>query len=256
MHLKRSGSILAALFGAAVCADAAFAGDVDPSRSAVAALPAPPAFSWSGFYVGVHGGYGWASSHWTLTGAIPPSAFPIVGTQEDMQSSGLLAGVQLGFDHQFGNWVAGFEAELSLITSDASATVPLPATLSFETGRSQTNWLATFTARGGYAFDRSLFYVKGGVAGAEFKDSAWLTDVAGGYIDFGNQTDTHLGWTIGAGYEYAILDNWTAKIEYDYLDFGTTREAFSANEGGTSAQWNQSIAHKLQQVEAGFNYRF
>jgi outer membrane immunogenic protein len=245
-----------AVFLTAMRASAAFAGDIEPGRSVVAPPPAPPAFSWSGFYVGVHGGNGWGSSHWTLTSAIPPSAFPIVGTQENMRSSGILGGVQFGFNHQFGNWVAGLEAELSLIDSDSGATVLLPGTLAVETGRSQTNWLATFTARGGYAFDRSLFYVKGGLAGAEFKDTAWAEDVAANFFNFGNQTDAHLGWTIGAGYEYAILDNWTAKIEYSYLDFGTTSEPFAGNIVTTSAQWSQSIAHKLQQAEVGFSYKF
>ena len=212
----------------------------------------PQAFSWSGFYMGVHGGYGWGSSDWTLNGGF------ITGTANP-RSRGFLGGIQGGADHQFGNWVAGIEADLSLIDADATSTDALGGFPGINaTAHSQIDWLATFTGRFGYAFDRSLLYVKGGVAGAEFKDhySYFQSGLGGGLFDLGTQSNTRIGWTAGAGFEYAILNNWTAKIEYNYLDFGSKDETFVVSGAAPTAGFNQSIERKLQLVKLGINYKF
>ena len=99
----------------------------------------PRAFSWSGFYMGVHGGYGWGSSDWTSS----TNAFA-----ENPRSKGFLGGFQGGANYQFGNWVAGIEADFSLI--DANATATNSIALFTATARSQIDWLATFTGRFGY----------------------------------------------------------------------------------------------------------
>jgi outer membrane immunogenic protein len=216
------------------------------ASSAMAAVP--QAFSWSGFYLGVHGGYGWGSSDWTLT-QIPFT--------QNLRSSGLLGGIQVGANHQFGNWVVGFEADFSLIDADVTSTDALGGGET-ATAHSQIDWLTTFTGRFGYAFDRSLLYIKGGVAGAEFKDNMSLTQPPL-FVDSGTQSNTRIGWTAGVGFEYALFNNWTAKIEYNYLDFGTKDETFvfpSGGIGGTSVAINQSIERKLQLVKVGINYKF
>jgi outer membrane immunogenic protein len=203
------------------------------------------AFSWSGFYMGVHGGYGWGSSDWDVTNTPPPAT-------ANPRSRGFLGGIQGGANHQFGNWVAGIEADFSLIDADATSTAPLGA-IDTATAHSEIDWLATFTGRFGYAFDHSLLYVKGGVAGAEFKDSYMITVPGVGLFDLGTQSHTRVGWTAGAGFEYAILSNWTAKIEYNYLDFGSKDETFVLSNG---VPFNQSIERKLQLVKVGINYKF
>ena len=111
--------------------------------------------------------------------------------------------------------------------------------------------------------DRSLLYVKGGVAGAEFKDNLSFSAVFGpGVSPFtdGTQSNTRIGWTAGAGFEYAVFNNWTANIEYDYLDFGTKDQTFvvdlTAFGQGGSTPINESIKRKLQLVKVGINYKF
>jgi outer membrane immunogenic protein len=112
-----------------------------------------------------------------------------------------------------------------------------------------------FTGRFGYAFDRSLLYLKGGVAGAEFKDDLSLASGAIALAS-GTQSNTSVGWTVGAGWEYAFLNNWTAKVEYDYLDFGSKDEDFVFSSFGSSATFHESIERKLQLVKLGVNYKF
>jgi outer membrane immunogenic protein len=219
----------------------------------------PRPFSWSGFYLGVHGGYGWGSSNWTVNDTTLPVGF---ASTANPRSRGFLGGIQGGANHQFGNWVAGIEADFSLIDADATSTDPLFAggvpTGASMTAHSQIDWLATFTGRFGYAFDRSLLYVKGGVAGAEFKDnySAHSLASAGDFFDGGTQSNTRVGWTAGAGFEYALLNNWTARIEYNYLDFGSKDETFVFTDSTGSIGFNQSIERKLQLVKLGINYKF
>jgi outer membrane immunogenic protein len=110
------------------------------------------------------------------------------------------------------------------------------------------------TARG-YAFDRSLLYLKGGVAGAEFKDDLSLASGAIALAS-GSQSNTSVGWTVGAGWEYAFLNNWSATVEYDYLDFGSKDEDFVFSSFGSSATFHESIGRKLQLVKLGVNYKF
>jgi outer membrane immunogenic protein len=211
-------------------------------------LEPPRAFSWSGFYMGVHGGYGWGSSDWTLS---------IVDSNP--RSRGFLGGFQGGANHQFGNWVAGIEADFSLINGDATSTDPtIPSFVvgATATARSQIDWLATFTGRFGYAFDRSLLYLKGGVAGAGFKDDFLITFFPGFAVSSAPQNNTRVGWTAGAGFEYAVFNNWSAKIEYNYLDFGSNDELFSLTANGLTQNFNESIKRKLQLVKVGINYKF
>jgi outer membrane immunogenic protein len=246
MRLKLRGSALAALIGATAAAHAASAADLTPRLGGV---EAPPAFSWSGFYLGVHGGYGWGSSDWTVINIVPP---PSLSSTANPRSAGLLGGIQVGADHQFGNWVLGVGADFSLINGTASSASTLG--INPTVAHSEIDWLTTFTARFGYAVDRSLFYVKGGMGGAEFKDDYLLSGPAAA-VDSGTLGNIRVGWTIGAGYEYAVFDNWTARIEYDYLDFGSTDENFVFS-GVLSAAINQSIERKLQLVSIGIGYKF
>lgn len=249
------GIFIAALIAELMGTPAMAADMAQPLYKGPQPLPAP-AFSWSGFYVGVFGGYGWVSSDWTLAQQSPPTGFTLNGTEQRLRPSGALGGIELGADQQISNWVVGIGADLSLIDSDASNTILLPGTLTFAMARSQVNWLATVTGRAGYAIDRSLFYVKGGLAGAEFKDTYSLTDVLGGFVNFGNQTNTRVGWTVGAGYEYAVFDHWTVKLEYDYMGFGAKDETFTATSGGVDVGWDQSIKRTLQIAKAGVGYKF
>ena len=112
----------------------------------------------------------------------------------------------------------------------------------------ETEWTSTATARIGAAFDRLLVYGKGGVAFAH--DLSSLNDIAGGNA---STNLTRVGWTAGAGLEYALGSNWSAKIEYDYLGFGS--EALNLPTP-TFPAYSSSASLNVQEVKAGLNFRF
>jgi outer membrane immunogenic protein len=223
-------------------------------------LEAPRAFSWSGFYLGLHAGYGWGSNDWSLLGVVELPG--ITQSPLSPKTDGVLAGVQAGANYQLGAWVFGMEADWSLMRGRASAAgtlftgvgnTPIAAT-----GMSQIDWVATFTGRLGYAVDRSLFYVKAGVAAAEYKDDYTITLASAPpqSVDFGANTNTLVNWTLGGGLEHAFAPNWSVKIEYNYINLGTTSENFNFAGAAASLTFQQNVEHKLQILEVGANYRF
>jgi outer membrane immunogenic protein len=111
----------------------------------------------------------------------------------------------------------------------------------------------------GYAFDRTLLYVKGGVAGGGTKDNftfSSLQMVPGSFIDFGTKNNLQVGGTIGAAVEHAFAPHWSAKIEYDYVDLGKNSENFTIFSNNTSLTVHEDINHRIQIVKVGANYRF
>jgi outer membrane immunogenic protein len=107
-------------------------------------------------------------------------------------------------------------------------------------------WTSTVTGRVGAAFDRLLLYGKGGVAFAE--DQSSLTNLAGSSA---STSFMRTGWTAGAGLEYALDSNWSAKIEYDYLGFGSKALDF-----GTPLALTSNSTLNVQEIKAGINFRF
>jgi outer membrane immunogenic protein len=112
--------------------------------------------------------------------------------------------------------------------------------------------VGTIAARLGVAFDRVLVYGKGGAAWASDKYS--FTSVTPTLLPTFNGSETRWGWMVGAGLEYAFYDNWSAKIEYNYLGFNTGNFTFTDATG--SFFLNNSIQQQLHVVKAGINYRW
>jgi outer membrane immunogenic protein len=131
--------------------------------------------------MGVHAGYGWRDSTFNLVDT-SSEFFPTGLTFLNPKSSGILGGIQGGANQQFGSWVFGIEADMSMIDGSSVASGPFgdPA---FPDARviahSEIDWLATFTSRLGYAVDRSLFYIKGGVAAGAFSERYTFDDPTG-----------------------------------------------------------------------------
>jgi outer membrane immunogenic protein len=223
--MRRLTLAILAASGIALSATAASAADLGraPVYKAPPA-PAPVAYNWTGLYIGGHLGYGWGTDGFSD---------PTVGTG-DIDVDGFLAGAQLGYNWQVGSWVFGLEGDWSWSNGDGSVAGPLGSTFTAD-----RNWYATATARVGYAWENWLWYVKGGAAWADTDYSLVIPGViaaSGG--------DTRSGWTVGAGVEWALAGNWSAKVEYNYLDFSDESIA------------GASFDSQNHLVKVGLNYRF
>jgi outer membrane immunogenic protein len=242
-------SVLVALAAAGLSvavAQSAFAADFAPPI--YKDLPMPPAFSWTGFYVGVNGGGGWGqTSHTASFGAT--GALPLTTGYFDVD--GGLAGGTFGYNYQIGHWVLGAETDLdwSDIKGTQSRNVIVAGTAGQFSLSSELMWLDTTRVRVGWANDRVLFY---GTAGGAFgglqtnaNASASLVGAGGGVTAMSGDTQTRFGWTVGAGIEYAFLNNLSAKVEYMYVDLGTQNQLLV-----DAVKFNTNI------VRAGLNLRF
>ena len=203
---------------------------------------AAPVYDWGGIYLGINGGWGFGSAQWNVPATV---AFPPLSST--INDNGGVVGGTLGANVQYDVWVFGaeFDFDYSAINTGTTSTV-----CNFS-GNCQTgnNWLSTVRGRFGYAMDRVLFYGTGGAAFAGIR-----TTLNG----IGRNT-TEAGWTVGAGVEVALADNWTAKVEYLYTDLGTVNPNCGtatclANNGGAPVPINISLTESL--VRAGVNFKF
>ena len=206
------------------------------------ASPAPPplAYTWTGFYLGAHMGSAWTNSEWTTVG--------VPGTDASIDAAGFIGGAQIGLDYQFASrLVIGIEGDFtgSTMSKSVNGCFIDPA----QTCTIKNRWTALLTGRLGYAFDSSLFYVKGGAAWGNFNYEN-PDPVSAGETFSANQTRT--GWTIGGGWEYAFTPNWSAKVEYNFVDFGNENVTLV----GPITSFAENIKNDIHQVKLGVNYRF
>ncbi|MCC6779978.1 MAG: porin family protein [Hyphomicrobiales bacterium] len=219
--------------------------------------PPPPVWSWTGFYIGGHVGGTWGTTEAELNsitiaagglGAIGIGglALPIAQTQ----TNGFLAGAQAGYNWQIAPWaVIGVEGDISW--TDSKGTSPCIVVFSC---RTEHDWVATAAARFGVTYDRALFYVKGGAAWAQTTYSSHFNN--GGLFSV-SQSDTRVGALFGTGIEYAFTPSWTAKVEYNYIDFGTDTYNFPFTIPNlVTVNFGTGINEKLHLVKAGLNYKF
>lgn len=203
-----------------------------PSRAADMSIPTkapmlPPIFSWTGCYLGGHVGGGRAKKDITDPVQLVQdllSGGPVTAsvTTVSVNPTGVVVGGQFGCDYQFApNWVVGFEGSAAGSTMKDSTSVPLPLGFPGEAAllSARTDFIAGATMRLGYAADRWLFYVKGGVGFAGDK-----YDITGGAftgIPFGFEgLDQRLGWTVGGGIDWAFSGHWSLALEYAFYEFG------------------------------------
>ena len=226
----------------------------DTSRRLIAkAAPVslPSAVNWTGVYLGLNGGFTFGASDWTDS---------VTGTSSDNFSTlGFVFGGTVGANYQAGSWVFGAEADGDWANSSGFGTFTTTSTSSLCAGGCLTknSWLATVRGRAGYAFDRFLAY---GTVGAAFGN------IQANFSNNPVTTSTKTGWAIGAGVEYALGFNWSAKAEYLFVDLGSgscTTDCALQNPGGLGpnplgpptipgviVQFNESI------IRAGLNYKF
>jgi outer membrane immunogenic protein len=236
--MKVKGLFLASAAIAALPIGAASAADL-PVRLPVKAAPmSPPPFNWTGFYVGANAGAIWSKSSVTQV-----DTFGIPFPNDSTTGSGFIGGVQAGYNWQFSNIVLGAEADIDFASVSRSVTI---TTATSDTHNSRLSALGTARGRIGFAFDRFLPYVTGGVAFASLKNEYIST------FPFAvNRGSSATGWTVGGGLEYAFDNHWSAKAEYLYAKFPDKTVAVG---GGSPYIFNFSDSESI--ARAGINYRF
>lgn len=206
-------------------------------------------WSWTGFYLGGHVGAGWGTTESSLnsiTGAVGPipAGTPIAQNNR----SGFLGGGQLGYNWQTGWAVFGVQGDITGM--DVKGTAPC---LGVASCTAKSDWLATVTGRfGGVVGDRTLVYVKGGAAWMHTNHTLGVLGLVSLSAD-----STATGWLLGLGAEYAFDQNWSAFIEYNYLEFDKKSIAldFTALVGAPAVA-NVDIKNKLSIAKIGVNYKF
>ncbi|HEX7790948.1 MAG TPA: outer membrane protein [Afipia sp.] len=169
----------------------------------------PLANSWAGPYVGGNLGYGWGDT-----------------TNNPTSPSGVLGGIQAGYNWQSGALVFGVEGDLQLNSADDT----------FAPWKFSNPWFGTARGRVGYAFNNILLYGTGGLAFGGLK---------GEFLGL-SETRTTAGWTVGVGAEIALNQNWSAKIEYLYVDLSDRNFSVTGMSNG----------YEFSTVRVGVNYRF
>jgi outer membrane immunogenic protein len=211
------------------------------------AAPVPyvaPIYNWNGFYIGGNGGWGMVSNcvDFVING---------VGTASGCRDrSGGVIGGQLGYRWQSSQWVFGLEAQgdwadlsnqrVSLIDDRFST-------------RTKTSGIGLFTGQIGYAWNASLFYVKGGAAVTDTRFSV-LGNAFGNELL--SQSATRWGGTVGVGWEYGFAPNWSAGIEYDHLFMGHANNSFTSTNTTVVNFLNSRVNQDVDLVTLRINYRF
>jgi outer membrane immunogenic protein len=205
-----SALALVTMMGAANAADLPRRQEM-PTKAPLYSAP----YNWTGFYLGINAGGSFGRSKWDGLGST--------------DTSGALVGGTIGYNWQYNQTVFGLEGDADWSSLRGSTTC---GGFSCET---KNDFLATVRGRLGYAFDRFLPYVTGGLAIGNIKADSPFTST----------DNTRAGWTVGGGLEFALAGPWTAKVEYLYADLGNESTGF-----GTNVDLHTNV------VRAGLNYRF
>lgn len=196
----------------AIAAAAGVAHAADLSRGPVPyySSPAPVGvYNWGGFYAGVNAGYEWGKI-----------------TNNTTEPSGIAGGLQGGYNWQNGNFVFGGETDIQASAADDT----------FAPWKFSNPWFGTLRARGGYAWNNILVY---GTAGFAY---GGVTADRGGL----NESKTETGWTAGLGMEVGFAPNWSAKVEYLYMDLGNRNYTLTGTDNGLQTNL----------IRFGINYHF
>jgi outer membrane immunogenic protein len=253
---------------AMVCAAPAFATDL-PQKAPSWSVPYT-GLSWTGVYVGGNVGYGFGntktSDNATNTSGplfglpqnfLPAAGRNFTGSNRSFGLGGMTYGGQVGYDQQVGNMVYGAVVDFDWANVSGNDSFVASAAGPGYATQSQVNWFGTARGRVGYAWGNFLPYVTGGVA--LMNGSAQLTvqpgtfakPIAPAFVQSASQTE--LGYVVGAGLEYRIAQNWSANVEYLFLDGPKKQYQFNyGNAGLVSA--TASVSENI--VRAGLSYRF
>jgi len=224
-------------------------------------------FNWTGPYIGVHMGYGWGNADTSFSPRPSAAQFAnMAPTTLNPDPSGVVGGLQAGYNYQMGCFVVGLEADFSGSGMSGTQTVspiiqnngvPWPGA-GFLRSHQETNWYGTVRPRLGYTvMPTLLLYGTGGLAYGDVTYSANSDFRPSGAAFYpASFSKTKVGWAAGGGVEYALMKNWTVKVEYLYMDLGS--ESVVANPGvplppfQVGYKWDTTA----NLINFGLNYKF
>jgi len=218
--------------------------------------PAPVA-TWTGFYAGAQLGYAWGSDR----GEIKVPGFPFTFTNEGQDASGAVGGVHAGYNFQTGLAVFGAEADIELASLEArDRRTGSDRFAGFATSSDiKASFQGSLRARLGFAMlDRLMLYGTAGLAFANIENTHTVALPAGNIfgtpagLSTAKFDETRWGWTLGAGVEYALMSNWTARFEYRYTNFSAYRNALAMLGPGSFTEQDPDF----HTVRVGVSYRF
>jgi outer membrane immunogenic protein len=284
---------LLASAGVIAASASAFASDLPRRNVAPVAAPvAAPAFSWTGFYAGVNGGYGWSNQKVdnTPTGefaallseGFQSQGFPLSNVFSLSRKGNFTYGGQAGFNYQTGSLVLGIEADFNSARISAEGHQALSGVFSEGNDlgayaidarvKSSVEWFSTLRARVGFTpVDRFLVFATGGLAYGSVKTTASANGISEGLVSegfswsgSGNKTSQRFGFAVGGGAEYAITNNVTFKTEYLYVDLGSKTIGVNGSAGFDGAPEPEisgrlataKSSDRFSVIRAGLNYKF
>ena len=276
-------------------AAAAFAAmGVVPAIAADLGRPAPvyktppvvtAAYDWTGFYAGANIGYGWAVDSMVLTSdptLVAPGFITQLANTAISKPAGVVGGGQFGYNWQMGNALLGVEGDIS----GASLSSTTPAFGDVEVGsfvfrhfvhsHESMDWLATVRGRLGFLpTQQFLLYGTGGLAVGQVKTDSSLTNTVPNNVPAciaanfarnlkppevlcmgSSDSANRVGWTVGAGAEYALGGNWSLKAEYLYVDLGKSSSTGFDTRSAPPLPLFANTKDDFNIVRFGFNYRF
>jgi outer membrane immunogenic protein len=222
---------------------------------------------WTGLYAGLNAGVGFGGADAVQTkGQAAPNIANIAGNARpglvDLDRVGVIAGGQIGYNLQFGRYVAGVEADLGYTHFTDTRDV---GTAQLNTGlalnnrfRSKIDYLGTARARLGVTWNQALFYGTGGLAVGRTRHSVTMFGATGNVQFAGEREKTRVGYAVGGGMEYALTEHVSAKLEYLYYDLGrsTLNVAVVAGSGGAGTGYDSRFKDRGNTVRLGVNYKF
>ncbi|MGA7383511.1 MAG: carbohydrate porin [Methylocella sp.] len=231
-----------------------------PAYAADLAAP-PPAFTWTGLYLGANAGAWFAPANPAFQSqGFGSSAFDLPANGG--AQAGFTGGFQAGYNYQIGSLVPGFETDLNYLGNCRKGTFAAPPAYaplgigSYTLSGGCSFYFGTMRGRLGYAFDRALLYATAGIAYGGNRDPGVIAlnpPAPGNYFAAGASHSARTKYVFGAGLEYALSDHWFARAEYLYVNLGRIDQFFEngAGLGFTSSQFNQNHIFRM-----GLDYRF
>jgi outer membrane immunogenic protein len=227
----------------------------------------PPPCVWCGWYLGANVGGGWSESTGNFVTATPDFG-PAIAAGEvpfnlSLNPGGAIGGGQIGYNWQSGAWVYGIEADIqgSGVRKSLAVAAGVAPVSTISDAADELDWFGTVRGRVGVAARPNwLLYATGGLAYGQTRDSDHIFDpadpIAGGNFA-SNVSQTRAGWTLGGGTEWMFLPKWSIKVEYLYVDLGSsTATLLTTNAFFPTSSLTYQFTHRYNIARVGLNYHF